>query len=77
VARAPNKRPPEHLILERRRQEDLLNEAQKNTQYIRLNDLKNEWDRWTERKYKINSCKRRVESMMQTNEFTVEERRER
>ncbi|XP_053406176.1 cilia- and flagella-associated protein 53-like [Mercenaria mercenaria] len=77
LARPPNKRPPEHLILERRKKEDMLAEYQKNTQYIGLNDLKNEWERWTDRKYKINTCKRKVENMMQTNQFTIEDRRER
>lgn len=76
-ARPPNKRPPEHLILERRKKEDMLAEYQKNTQYIGLNDLKNEWERWTDRKYKINTCKRKVDQYMQRNLFTVEDRRER
>ncbi|WAQ98962.1 CFA53-like protein [Mya arenaria] len=77
IARPPNKRPPEHLILERRKKEDMLAEYQKNTQYIGVNDLKNEWERWTDRKYKINTCKRKVDSMMKTNQFTIEDRRER
>lgn len=55
----------------------MLAEYTKNTQYIGLNDLKNEWERWTDRKYKINTCKRKVETMMQTNQFTIEDRRER
>lgn len=76
-ARPPNKRPPEHLILERRKKEDMLAEYTKNTQYIGLNDLKNEWERWTDRKYKISTAKRKVEGFLQTNQFTVEDRRER
>lgn len=76
-ARPPNKRPPEYLILERRKKEDMLAEHQKNTQYIGANDLKNEWERWTDRKYKINACRRKVDSMMQINQFTIEDRRER
>lgn len=55
----------------------MLAEHLKNTQYIGLNDLKNEWERWTDRKYKINTAKRKVEGLMQTNHFTIEDRRER
>lgn len=55
----------------------MLAEYQKNTQNMGMNDLKNEWERWTDRKYKINTCKRKVESMMQANQFTIEDRRER
>lgn len=76
-ARPPNRRPPEHLILERRKKEDMLAEHTRNTQYIGLNDLKNEWERWTDRKYKINTAKRKVEGLIQTNQFTIEDRRER
>ena len=76
-ARPPNRRPPEHLILERRKKEDMLAEHTRNTQYIGLNDLKNEWERWTDRKYKINTAKRKVEGLLQTNQFTIEDRRER
>ncbi|KAL3865689.1 hypothetical protein ACJMK2_043053 [Sinanodonta woodiana] len=77
MARPPNKRPPEYLILERRKKEDMLAEYTKNTQYIGVSDLKNEWERWTDQKYKINSAKRKVQSLMQTNQFGVEDRRER
>ena len=55
----------------------MLAEYTKNTQYIGLNDLKNEWERWTDRKYKINTAKRQVEGLIQTNQFTIEDRRER
>lgn len=55
----------------------MLAEHTKNTQYIGLNDLKNEWERWTDRKYKINTAKRKVEGLLQTNQFTIEDRRER
>lgn len=76
LARPPNKRPPEHLILERRKKEDMLAEYQKTTKQVGLSDLKNEWERWTDRKHKINLCRRKVDQHMQINQFTVEDRRE-
>lgn len=75
-ARPPNKRPPEYLILERRKKEDKLDEYTKNTQYLGFNDLKNEWERTTDRKIKLNVTKRKVEGLIQANHFSVEDRRE-
>ncbi|OWF34875.1 cilia- and flagella-associated protein 53-like [Mizuhopecten yessoensis] len=76
-ARPPNVRPPEHLILERRKKEEMLQEYKKNTQYMEFNDLKNEWERFTDRKIKINTTMRRVDGLMLANQFNVEDRRER
>ncbi|KAK3098560.1 hypothetical protein FSP39_020643 [Pinctada imbricata] len=76
-ARPPNVRPPEYLILERRKKEDMLDNYRKNTQYMEFNDLKNEWERSTDRKIKLNTVKRRVDGLMQVNQFTLEERRQR
>lgn len=75
-ARPPNKRPPEYLILERRKKEEKLQEYTKNTQYMEFSDLKNEWERTTDRKIKLNSTKRRVDGLIQANHFTVEDRRD-
>ncbi|XP_067667219.1 cilia- and flagella-associated protein 53-like [Haliotis asinina] len=76
-ARPPNVRPPEYLILERRKQEEKLRAHQEMTSYMEVCDLKNEWERWTDRKIQLNTVKRRVEGLMQANEFSVEDRRER
>ncbi|ESO89587.1 hypothetical protein LOTGIDRAFT_204314 [Lottia gigantea] len=77
LARPTNSRPPEYLILERRKQEEKLEENQKMTNYMELCDLKNEWERFTDKKIQLNTVKRRLNSMIQANEFTIEERRER
>lgn len=64
------------MILERRKKEDKLDEYTKNTQYLGFNDLKNEWERTTDRKIKLNVTKRKVEGLIQANHFSVEDRRE-
>lgn len=46
------------------------------TSYMEVCDLKNEWERWTDKKIQLNTVKRRVEGLMQANEFSVEDRRE-
>ena len=74
--RPPNKRPPEHLILERRAKDDKRQLAQDLTKYNKLYDLKNDWERWTDRKIQINTVKRRVDNLMEANKFSIEDRRE-
>lgn len=76
-ARPPNVRPPEYLILERRKKEDMLDNYRKNTQYMEFNDLKNEWERTTDRKIKLNTVKRKVDGLLLASQFTIEDRRER
>lgn len=76
-ARPPNVKPPEYLILERRKKEDMLENYRKNTQYMEFNDLKNEWERSTDRKIKLNTVKRKVDSLLLDSQFTIEDRRER
>lgn len=75
-ARPPNKRPPDYLILERRRQEDTSRKMQEQTMYHELCDLKNEWERWTDKKILIGSVKREVDKRMRATAFDVEARRE-
>lgn len=76
-ARPPNVKPPEYLILERRKKEDMLENYRKNTQYMEFNDLKNEWERSTDRKIKLNTVKRKLDSLLLDSQFTIEDRRER
>ena len=47
------------------------------TSYNKTNDLKNEWERQTDRRIQSNTVKRRMKSMLQAQEFSVEARRER
>lgn len=44
---------------------------------MEFNDLKNEWERSTDRKIKLNTVKRKVDSLLLDNQFTIEDRRER
>lgn len=55
----------------------MLENYRKNTQYMEFNDLKNEWERSTDRKIKLNTVKRKVDSLLLDNQFTIEDRRER
>lgn len=55
----------------------MLENYRKNTQYMEFNDLKNEWERSTDRKIKLNTVKRKVDSLLLDSQFTIEDRRER
>jgi len=76
-ARPPNKRPPEYLILDRRKQEDQRQQAEELTKYNKLCDLKNDWEKCTDKKIQVNTVKRRVNTLLKANEFSIEDRRER
>ena len=75
-ARPPNKRPPDYLILQRRKEEEQRQNALNMTDYNKTNDLKNEWERVTDRKIQSNTVQRRMKNMLQSHEFAVEARRE-
>jgi hypothetical protein len=47
------------------------------THYNKLFDLKNDWERWTDRKIQLNTVRRRVDGLLLANEFSIEGRRER
>ena len=76
-ARPPNKRPPEYLILESRKKDDYLKSMQEQRAYNDMCDLKNEWERWTDKKIVLNNVRREVGHHLRNHEFSVEERRER
>lgn len=75
-ARPPNKVPPEYLILERRRQEDILKRNEEQTMYNKLCDLKNEWERWTDKKILIGNVKREVDRRVRGFAFDLEDRKD-
>ncbi len=75
-ARAPNKRPPEYLILQRRKEEEARQRHNDMTEYNKTCDLKNEWERWTDKKIQLNTVERRVRGMLQAHEFSIEARRQ-
>ncbi|XP_038077706.1 cilia- and flagella-associated protein 53-like [Patiria miniata] len=76
-AKMPSKLPPDHLILERRRHDDAREEAEAVTKYNALCDLKNDWERITDRRIQLNTVSRKVKGLMLEQEFTLEDRRER
>jgi len=77
IAKNPSKRPPDYLILENRKKEDALKEAQRLHVVNDFNDLKNEWERWTDKKIVLNNVRREVSNRMKVHDFSIEERRER
>ncbi|XP_033120667.1 cilia- and flagella-associated protein 53-like [Anneissia japonica] len=76
-AKFPSKRPPDHLILERRRKDDLREEAESITRYNKLCDMKNDWEKITDVRIQKNTVKGRVNNLLQQQEFKLEDRRER
>ncbi|XP_071952788.1 cilia- and flagella-associated protein 53-like [Antedon mediterranea] len=76
-AKYPSKQPTDHLILERRRKDDLREEAESITKYNKLCDLKNDWERITDKRIQNNTVTGRVNCLLQKEEFALEDRRER
>uniref|UniRef100_H2Z3F5 Trichohyalin-plectin-homology domain-containing protein n=1 Tax=Ciona savignyi TaxID=51511 RepID=H2Z3F5_CIOSA len=76
-AKMPSSKLPEHLLLERRRQEDLREEAILITKYNKKFDLKNDWERTTDRMIQKNTVKRRVKDIMEQRKLELDERRQR
>ncbi|XP_071845360.1 cilia- and flagella-associated protein 53-like [Apostichopus japonicus] len=75
-AKMPSKQPPDHLILERRKRDDMREEAVAVTKYNALCDLKNDWEQITDRRILQNTVKRRVKGLLQNEEFALEDRRQ-
>jgi len=76
-ARPTNKRPPEQLILDRRHQEEMRQKAEELTKYNKFCDLKNDWERGTDKKIQLNTVHRRVKGLLQAHQCGIEDRRER
>nr|XP_004226085.1 cilia- and flagella-associated protein 53 [Ciona intestinalis] len=75
-AKMPSSKLPEHLLLERRRQEDLREEAILITKYNKMFDLKNDWERITDRSIQKNTVQRRVKDLMEQRKLELDERRQ-
>lgn len=75
-AKLPSAKPPEHLILERRRKEDLREEAIQITKYNKMFDLKNDWERITDRSIQKNTVQRRVKELISRKGLELDGRRE-
>lgn len=70
-------RPREYLILERRKQEELREEANAMVNYNKQFDLKTSWERTTDKKIQRNTIQRRMEGLLRQQQYSLEERRDR
>lgn len=93
-AKPTKKKPLEYLILERRKQEELRDEANALVHYTKQFDLKvsrykirvpvinteaalqTTWEMETDKKIQRNTIKRRVESLLEREKYSLEERRD-
>ncbi|XP_064390856.1 cilia- and flagella-associated protein 53-like [Halichondria panicea] len=69
-------RPRDHLILERRRQDELREEVNTIIKYSKQFDLKTKWVETTDKKIQKNTIQRRMESLLKQQQFSLEERRD-
>ncbi|XP_074650334.1 cilia- and flagella-associated protein 53-like [Tubulanus polymorphus] len=76
-AKPTNKYPPEKLILDRRHQEEMREKVMKQSQYQQMCDLRNDWERTTDRRIQSNTVRRRINDLLKAEEWSIEDRRER
>ncbi|XP_043934187.1 cilia- and flagella-associated protein 53 [Protopterus annectens] len=76
-AKFPSSRPADYLILERRRQEQAREQVFAFTAYQKLCDLKNTWEKYTDRQIMKATIERRVNDAMEQYRQGIEERRKR
>jgi len=76
IAKNPKKGAVDNIILDARRKQEELDNATKMSKEQAFIDLKNTWDRETERKLMASSVKRKVQSMMAANHTELEMRRD-
>ena len=55
----------------------MIKENEAMTKYNKQCDLKNDWERQTDKRIQQNTIKRRVQGLMQANEDRLEDRKER
>lgn len=72
----PPLKPREHLILERRKQDELREEAAAIVNYNKKYDLKTTWERMTDKRIQRNTVKRKMEAILQKHTYSLEERRD-
>ena len=75
-ARPTYRLPPEHLILERRKQEELRDQALSQVTSQKQYDMKTTWEQQTDKRIQRNRVKRVVGEYQRQQEHTLEERRE-
>jgi len=76
LGRPPNKRPPEHLILERRRIEDLREKSIADSKYRKECDLRSRWVLSTDKNIMKNNVSREVTKQIHADDMNLEQRRE-
>jgi len=76
LSRPPNKRPAEHLILERRRIEDLREKSIADSKYNKQCDLRSAWVLATDKNIEKNCIVREMTNYLQGEEMGLEKRRE-
>lgn len=75
-ARPTLRRPKEHLILERRRQDEMRDETLFQVSSQKQFEMKTTWEQQTDKIIQRNKVKRIVGELQRQQEFTLEERRE-
>eukprot|EP00794_Sanderia_malayensis_P009428 gene9428-10415_t len=76
VAKPKNKIPAEHLILERRRNEELREKSIAETNYNKQCYLKSAWEKSTDRRIQKNIISRKVEAVLHKEKISLEERKD-
>jgi len=76
LARPTNKRPAEHLILERRRIQDLREKSIADSEYNKQCDLRSAWVLATDKNIEKNCISREMNKYLQAEEMCLDKRRE-
>ncbi|KAM4634258.1 cilia- and flagella-associated protein 53 [Polymixia lowei] len=76
-ARFPSSRPPDYLILERRKQEEARDKVLEFTKYQQTCDLKTTWEKTSDRRILLGTIEKQVKDAMSQYETSIEERRDR
>ena len=76
IAKPPLKKPPDSLILERRKKDEQRLKVQEEVLQQKHHDLKTQWEKETDIRIQKNTVKRRVDSMLKAEGFELEKRRE-
>jgi len=76
LAKPTSKRPADHLILERRRVEDLREQSIADSKYNKQCDLKSAWERATDKRIRKNLIDREMQGYFQKESMKLEMRRE-
>lgn len=76
IARQPLKKPPDSIILERRKKDEQRLKVNEEVLQQKHQDLKTQWEKETDVRIQKNTVKRRVETILKQHNFDLEKRRE-